>query len=137
MVRGTIRRLCAALLFLAGLTHAAGAQNLPYGKAAAEAPGTIAATGVWQQVWGASQNGVRTNCVIQNTGTHAMSVFFGPTAPAPNATVGFPLGPATASGSFNVGGGVISCGNIGGGLTSGPVWITGTQNDTFEYASQP
>lgn len=131
-------RVVVALGILCSLGHAAGAQAPAWGRTASEGTGTVATTGAWQQVLPAAPSATaRSNCVIQDTGTHSMSVFFGPAAPAANAAVGFPLAAATASGGFNVGGGWISCGNMGGGLTNGPVWITGTSGDTFEYASQP
>jgi hypothetical protein len=131
-------RLLAALGVVCSLARAAGAQEPAFGRTASESQGTIASTGVWQRVLPAAGSATaRSNCIIQDTGTHAMSIFFGPAAPATNATVGFPLAAATTSGSFNVGGGWITCGNMGGGLTNGPVWITGTSGDTFEYASQP
>lgn len=133
MLRRVILAAALCLTVVAAL-----AQAPPFGRAASEGTGTITTTGDWQLVFPAARSVTsRADCRIQNTGTHAMSVFFGPTAPANGSYVGFPLSPASASGSLNVGGGYISCGNVGGGLTNGPVWITGTSGDTFEYTSQP
>ena len=110
----------------------ASAQTPPYGSNSTEGTGTIAVTGTYQKVFSGTQNGQRKSCTIQTKGG-AMLVYFGVSQPANSSGVGFSIGPSSAG----VGGGSISCGLVGGGVAQDNVWIEGTANDTFEYASQP
>lgn len=128
------RLLIAALLLCAGLVPAQAQQNT-YGYFTTESTGTISQSGVYQQVFAASQRGARGGCLIQNKGVsgNQMLVFFGSTKPANNSGVGYPIGPPSGQSP----GGWISCGLIGGGVALDQIWIEGTSGDTFEQASQP
>lgn len=121
------------LLALVLLTSPAWGQSAvttyPVGVATTNASSSITLTGTYQQVF--AQNSNRRNCVIQNTGTHAMWVFFGAIASATQAT-SWPLFPASAAGSP---GGFVSCANSGVVATD-QVSITGTTADTFTASFQ-
>jgi len=88
--------------------------------------GTIASGNTFQSVMAADLN--RTGCVIQNTSTHTMYVYFGATASA------------TTSNSFQVAAnGFIYCGAGGSGvvaLTDNVAITTSTTSDTFVFAFQ-
>ena len=88
--------------------------------------GTIASGNTFQSVMAADLN--RTGCVIQNTSTHTMYVYFGATASA------------TTSNSFQVSAnGFIYCGAGGSGvvaLTDNVAITTSTTSDTFVFAFQ-
>ena len=114
-------------LGLIALASPALAQMVPYGTFSTELTGTIAVTGTYQQVIPFSTNGQRKSCTIQNTATHNMLVFFGPTQPGNSSGKGYVMPASTA----------IYCGLPGGGVALDTVWIEGTAGDTFEYASQP
>lgn len=101
----------------------------PLGVATVNGSGSILLTGSFQQVFAQTSN--RKNCVIQNTGTHTMWVFFGAIGSATQPT-SFPLFPAAAAGSP---GGYVACANSGVVATD-QVSITGTTGDTFTAVSQ-
>jgi hypothetical protein len=88
---------------------------------------SISVTNTFQQVWGSQSN--RQYCSIQNTGTHTMYVYFGPTASA------------TTSNSYQLSPGqIIYCGATGppngAVLNTQAVQITGTAADTYVYLQQ-
>lgn len=114
------------------LPIAALAQISPYPVFTTEGSGTIAVTNTFQQVLAlASMTAPRNGCLIQNTGSHVMYVFFGPIA---NATTGksFILQPPANSTSQ---GGSVSC-NVAPNVLWDQVSITGTISETYTYASQ-
>ena len=88
--------------------------------------GTIATGNTFQSIMAADAN--RTGCIIQNTSTHIMYVYFGATASA------------TTSNTFQVpAGGFIYCGAGGSGvvaLTDNVAITTSTTSDTFVFAFQ-
>jgi hypothetical protein len=88
--------------------------------------GTIATGNTFQSIMAADLN--RTGCIIQNTSTHTMYVYFGATASA------------TTSNTFQVpAGGFIYCGAGGSGvvaLTDNVAITTSTTSDTFVFAFQ-
>jgi hypothetical protein len=125
--------LLAVALMLAMVSFAAKAQTpvltAPAAGTSTNASSTIALTNTFQQVFASNIN--RKACLIQNTGTHVMYVFFGTLGLAAQAT-SFPLYPASAAGYP---GGSISC--VAGGIVlTDQVSITGTAGDTFTAVSQ-
>ena len=88
--------------------------------------GTIGTGGTFQSIMAADAN--RTGCIIQNTSTHIMYVYFGATASA------------TTSNSFQVAAnGILYCGAGGSGivaLTDNVAITTSTTSDTFVFAFQ-
>ena len=88
--------------------------------------GTIGTGGTFQSIMAADLN--RTGCIIQNTSTHTMYVYFGATASA------------TTSNTFQVAaGGTIYCGAGGNSvvaLTDNVAITTSTTSDTFVFAFQ-
>lgn len=103
----------------------------PYLAASNNGSGTITTTNAFQSVFAASarpqaQGGtgpVRSACTVQNKGTNAMSVYFGPIANAD-----------AAHSSQLVAGQSLNC-NVGGVVLSDQISITGTSGDAF-YATQ-
>jgi len=90
---------------------------------------TIAVTNTFQQVFPASTATVgRVACVIQNTGTNPMYVFFG-------ANMSSVLAEATIAKSVKlIAGQAVSC-NTDDIVIKTAVWITGTATETY-YAAQ-
>lgn len=93
--------------------------------------GTISSTGVWQII----ATGVLTTtdlnrggCLLLNTGSHTMYVWFGATAPSNNADEYLPLNPVSST-SIQP----LYCGDQNGKVNALPVWITGTSSDTYSY----
>jgi len=88
--------------------------------------GTIGTGGTFQSIMAADLN--RTGCIIQNTSTHTMYVYFGATASA------------TTSNTFQVAaGGTIYCGAGGNSvvaLTDNVAITTSATSDTFVFAFQ-
>jgi len=88
--------------------------------------GTIGTGGTFQSIMAADAN--RTGCIINNTSTHIMYVYFGATASA------------TTSNSFQVpAGGFMYCGAGGNSvvaLTDNVAITTSTTSDTFVFAFQ-
>ena len=88
--------------------------------------GTIGTGNTFQSIMAADAN--RTGCIIQNTSTHIMYVYFGATASA------------TTSNSFQVpAGGFMYCGAGGNSvvaLTDNVAITTSTTSDTFVFAFQ-
>ena len=88
----------------------------------ADASGTIAATGVYQLLWGPDQS--RSGCLIQNQGTHPMNIRIG------GATV-WQLRAASTTTAGD--GGTFNC-NSEGIVVSSKIEITGTIGDAFAAA---
>lgn len=105
---------------LADVTIAPGQRTTVMGN------GTITAGNAFQSIMAADLN--RTGCIIQNTSTHTMYVYFGATASA------------TTSNSFQVpAGAFIYCGaggNAALALTDNVAITTSTTSDTFVFAYQ-
>jgi hypothetical protein len=100
--------------------------TLPYtGAVTTNSSSTIGTGGsTFQSVFAAPTGNQRRNaCVLQNNGTHTMSVFFGPIA---SATTGNSV--ALSAGQS------VQC-NVGGIALQDQVSITGTSGDAF-YAAQ-
>lgn len=124
----------AAVIILAGVvfTRGAKAQNpvvtMPYTAqgqlSTTNSSGSVAVTNTFQSIFAASTVVTgRVACTVQNTGTNAMYVFFGPIASATTAT----SVKLTAGQSVNC--------NVGGVTLRDQVSITGTATETF-YAAQ-
>ena len=99
----------------------------PYGTNSTNSSSTITTGvgGVFQQVWAASTaSRGRVSCMVQNTGTNPMYVYFGPIA---SATV--------AKAIKIVAGQAVSCTN-GGVVLKDQVSISGTTTETFYAAVQ-
>lgn len=92
-------------------------QNLPNPRVVTNVSSTIAVTNTFQALLTANVN--RLDCVIQNTGTNAMYVFFGATA---DATI--------ATSAKLVAGQSLYC-TLGNVNYLGAVAITGTSTETF------
>lgn len=112
--------LLAALLAAASLASAQEniVRTLPSVRTSTNASGTIAATGVFQQLLPSNTN--RTGCTIQNTGTNPMYVYFGTTATA-----------TTAKSVKLAAGQAAYCTSGDGIVVNMPVQITGTISETF------
>jgi hypothetical protein len=95
------------------------------------ASGTIASTGVFQDIWTLAPNGGRTGCTVQNNGTGTMWVFVGPQALATEGA-SWQLGPP-ANGQP---GGVFYCSLQNGGVLQDEIAITGTSGDAFTADQQ-
>lgn len=92
--------------------------------ATTNASSTIAVTNTFQSVFAASTVQIgRVACTVQNTGTNAMYVFFGPIADA-----------TTAKSVKLAAGQALTC-NVSGVTLRDQVSITGTATETF-YAAQ-
>lgn len=132
-----MRRIASTVIWLIFLTAPwAVAQNgspvttFPAPQTLVDASSTIAVTNTYQQVFaskiGASGAQIRHNCAIQNNGSHAMYVFFGPIAEA-TTSKSYILNP----GPGNVGGDLIYCSGPSGITLQDQVSITGTAGDAF------
>lgn len=94
----------------------------PQPRASGNASSTIAVTNTFQSIWAA--NTARTSCLVQNNGSNAMYVFFGP------------LASATTGASVKLAAGVgVNC-SVNGIVLSDQVSITGTATDAFFAAQQ-
>lgn len=113
--------ICVALFGLSG--HEVLAQA-PLGATSTNASSTIAVTNTFQSVFAANTNFNRTGCALQNNGTHAMYVFFGPIA---SATLGKSVNLAPGQ--------PVSC-NSAPVTLNDQVSITGTSGDAFFAAVQ-
>lgn len=114
-----LRVLLAALL-LAATPALADTTIAPGQRTSTSVSGTITTGNTFQSIMAADLN--RTGCVIQNTSTHTMYVYFGATASA------------TTSNSLQVSaGGFIYCsaGNTPVALTDNVAITTSTTGDTF------
>lgn len=118
-----------ALCFSSGAKAQTPVFTYPIGQSITNSSGSITLTNQFQSVF--VSNSGRKACVIQNTGTHVMYVFFGAIGGAATST-SFPLFPATAAGYP---GGYVTCNNSGVVVTD-QVSITGTTGDTFTATSQ-
>lgn len=127
--------LVGAIALLAGAP--AWAQNQPQSVlpvATVDGSGTIAASGVFQQVFAAASQSsafpslkVRSGCLVVNTSASVMYVFFGPIANATTPT-GIPLNPATSAG---LRGGSATCVEGTVGVVQEQVSVSGTAGSTF------
>jgi len=121
-------RIIAFLLALSLATFPALADTTvaPTQRTTIMGSGTIGTGGTFQSIMAADLN--RTGCIIQNTSTHTMYVYFGATASA------------TTSNTFQVAaGGTIYCGAGGNSvvaLTDNVAITTSTTSDTFVFAFQ-
>jgi hypothetical protein len=98
----------------------------PSSASTLNASGTIAVTNTFQSVFAAAAPlGSRQGCLVQNTGTHTMNVYFGPVANA-TLTNSFQIVPIGSSGPNS-----ISCSTGAGGVVQDQVSITGTATETF------
>lgn len=96
--------------------------TVPSSRSTTTASSTISVTNTFQSVFAAATG--RTGCVVQNTGTNSMYVFFGPIASA------------TIAGSIKLSAGQsVNCAT-GGIVITDQVSITGTATETFYAASQ-
>lgn len=93
--------------------------------------GTISSTGVWQII----ATGVLTTtdlnrggCLLLNTGSNVMYVWFGASQPGNSADEYLPLNKVTST-SIQP----LYCGDGNGKVNALPVWITGTSGDTYAY----
>ena len=115
-----IGQACVALDARADVTISPGQRTT------VQSNGTIATGNTFQSIMAADLN--RTGCIIQNTSTHTMYVYFGATASA------------TTSNSFQVpAGAFIYCGaggNAALALTDNVAITTSTTSDTFVFAYQ-
>lgn len=124
------------LLVLAFVLFAFGAQaqnvtTNPAPKAATPGQGTIGTTNTWQAIATGvltTTNPQRGGCMLLNTGSHTMYVYFGTTAPASAADEYLPLNPISSTYVQP-----IYCGDNNGIVNILPVWITGTSGDTYVY----
>ena len=124
-----MRKLLLPLLALSLATVPALAETTiaPGQRTTVMGSGTIATGGTFQSIMAADAN--RTGCIIQNTSTHVMYVYFGATASA------------TTSNSFQVAasGGTMYCGAGGNSaiaLTDNVAITTSTTSDAFVFAFQ-
>lgn len=116
-----MRKLIVALaLFFAPV--AALAQTAPFPKPSTNVSGTIAVTNTFQSVIASALG--RASCSVQNNGSNAMYVFFGPIA---NATTSNSVKLSTGQS--------VSC-TAGGVVLTDQVSITGTNGDVFFAAWQ-
>lgn len=132
-----MKKIAPVLIFILGLlvlTQLAQAQTpmitVPKPVTAVDnQSSTIAVTNTFQQVFAASTATVgRVACVIQNTGTNPMYVFFG-------ATQSSVLADATIARSVKlIAGQACSC-DTNDVVIKNAVWITGTATETY-YAAQ-
>lgn len=98
----------------------------PQGVNTLNRSGTIAVTNTFQSIFAASTNTRgRTACVVQNTGTNSMYVFFGPIA---SATIAKSVKLAAGQSA--------SCATGAGGVLKDQVSITGTATEAFYAAEQ-
>ena len=115
-----------ALLSLAVVPALADTTVAPTQRTTIMGNGTIGTGGTFQSIMAADLN--RTGCIINNTSTHIMYVYFGATASA------------TTSNSFQVpAGGFMYCGAGGNSvvaLTDNVAITTSTTSDTFVFAFQ-
>lgn len=133
------KSLLAAALLVTGVSAGAQAQQpgglpapvttypAPATSAGGNVSGTIASTGTFQKLWGATGgSGVpfRKGCTIQNNGTHSM-----------NVSEGLGVAGSTTGNSVVVpAGGTYYC-QVGQIVLTGEIDITGTATDAF-YAAQ-
>ena len=117
-----LRLLLITFLLLAPGMAAAQAPvvSRPYSATSYPASGTIAVTNTFQDIW--AENDRRVGCIVQNTGTNPMYVFFGDGSPSTGTSVRL------------LANAVIYC-NSGGVVYNSRVRITGTATETF-YAAQ-
>ena len=115
-----------ALLSLAVVPALADTTVAPTQRTTVMGNGTIGTGNTFQSIMAADLN--RTGCIINNTSTHIMYVYFGATASA------------TTSNSFQVpAGGFMYCGAGGNSvvaLTDNVAITTSTTSDTFVFAFQ-
>lgn len=133
------KNLLAAALLVTGVSAGAWAQQpgglptpvtaypTPATSAGGNVSGTIASTGAFQKLWGAtggSAGPFRKGCTIQNNGTHNM-----------NVSEGLGVAGSTTGNSVVVpAGGIYYC-QVGQIVLTGEIDITGTATDAF-YAAQ-
>lgn len=124
-----MQRLILGIILALGVAFNAFAQSpvttYPYGVTNHNDSSTITVTGTFQSIWIASAGLTgRSGCAIQNNGSAAMYVYFGPIA---NATT--PNSVKLSTGQS------LNCETVGGVVIKDQVSITGTSGDRF-YASQ-
>lgn len=130
MIIGLTLFLGMLLLGIMGLAKAqTPVTTYPLGQTSTNGSSTIASTNTFQSIFAA--NATRRACVVQNTGTHVMYVFFGALASA-TISHSFPLYPASQAAYP---GGFVTC-NISGVVATDQVSITGTAGDTFTAVYQ-
>lgn len=125
LIIGLFLTLCAASMAYGQSTPVNPVTTMPYGVLSHNDSGTIAATNTFQSIWTASTNNRgRAGCTVQNNGTNAMYVFFGPIA---SATIGKSVKLAAGLAVNCVGSGIV---------LQDQVSITGTSGDAFFAAQQ-
>lgn len=120
-----MKKLLLGLLLLAMPAWAQSpVQTWPLPVRTSNASGTIASTNVFQSIWlAASGNAIRRGCTVQNNGSNAMYVFFGPIASA------------TTGNSVKLAAGATANCHVFDIALQDQVSITGTSGDGF-YAAQ-
>lgn len=113
-----------ALIVLSSAAAQSPVITQPYPVTTLNSSSTVAVTNTFQSIWAAAvAPRRRAACLVQNTGTNAMYVFFGPVADATTPT------------SIKLTAGQFATCNVGGAALQDQVSITGTAGETF-YAGQ-
>jgi hypothetical protein len=111
-------------------------QTLPSKGYSGDASSTIAVTNTFQTIWNSfspTNATQRKGCLIINTSTDLMWVYFGADGDTPAKAKSVPLNPAASSGEL---GGWVSCATGAGSALQDHVWITGTSGDAYVAKQQ-
>lgn len=124
-----MRKFLIALGLLAFVSAAYAVATQPQPVVSTNVSGTVAVTNTFQSVVPA--NSLNKGCLVQNTGSNLMFVYFGPIAGATKAKSFQLRAPGTG-----IQGGWVSCATGTGAVITDQVSVTGVATDTFTAAYQ-